>query len=32
MDRLGRPSLAERILTAVPGIEIHLVGESSPVR
>jgi two-component system sensor histidine kinase KdpD len=32
MDRLGRPSLAERILTAVPGIEIHLVSESSPVR
>jgi two-component system sensor histidine kinase KdpD len=31
MDRLGRPSLAERILTAVPGIEIHLVSESSPV-
>ena len=31
IDRLGRPSLAERILAAVPGIEIHLVSESSPV-
>ena len=31
MDRLGRPSLAERILAEVPGIEVHLVSESSPV-
>ncbi len=31
MDRLGRPSLAERILAAVPGIEVHLISESPPV-
>jgi len=31
MDRFGRPSLAERILAEVPGIEVHLVGEASPV-
>jgi two-component system sensor histidine kinase KdpD len=27
VELLGRPSLAERILAAVPGIEVHLVGE-----
>jgi two-component system sensor histidine kinase KdpD len=27
MDLLGRPSLAERILASVPGIEVHLVSE-----
>jgi two-component system sensor histidine kinase KdpD len=32
LERLGRPSLAERILEAVPGIEVHLVGEPPPVR
>ncbi len=26
LDRLGRPSLAERVLEEVPGIEVHLVG------
>jgi two-component system sensor histidine kinase KdpD len=32
LERLGRPSLAERILEAVPGIEVHLVSEPPPVR
>jgi len=32
LDRLGRPSLAERILAAMPGIEVHLVSEPPPVR
>jgi two-component system sensor histidine kinase KdpD len=32
LERLGRPSLAERILEAVPGIEVHLVSEPAPVR
>jgi len=32
MDRLGGPSLAERILAAEPGIEVHLVSEPPPVR
>jgi two-component system sensor histidine kinase KdpD len=27
VELLGRPTLAERILAAVPGIEVHLVGE-----
>jgi K+-sensing histidine kinase KdpD len=27
VELLGRPSLAERILAAVPGIEVHLVSE-----
>ena len=32
LDRLGRPSLAELVLAAVPGIEVHLVSEPPPVR
>ena len=28
--RLGRATLADRLLDAVPGLEVHLVGEPAP--
>jgi K+-sensing histidine kinase KdpD len=28
---VGRASLADRLLDAVPGLEVHLVGEAAPV-